>query len=397
MDGLLRQSKDWLRLLHTEDLRKRYRVQSVFPSIREILNRIHSYCLSINIHIFDATTKTTVQIKTATTGSPTIATKAKDTEDPFSKPKQLTKARTMPISLAKWENDTEMEFPALTTSKSNKPDSQPKTEIERTHVLHSCKSTMDTIDIKEEANKSNSEICIPTTHTKDDAIQRSSNKITSTRSHDDISLKNARENSQEEKFLLKTSKGSDNLMVPGYKEHCTIHKERNTKSAEKETFLLRSPKSQGSQHFDGLSLIERKSKEFDSKLLINKTSIDRPTLENHSPNDISLFDLGMPSEAESLIFRSSHSTRHKGLTYQDIIILETMDKCQTTLDRKTSRYKFASIDANPSQESLIHSFFETDPISTKNNISAFKKSTEDLREFRLFDQSYSLLRLKKSH
>lgn len=400
MDAMIRQSKDWLKTLHMEDSRKRYRIQTAFPSVRDVLNKIRSYCSSINLHILDVTQKVA---KIATQAKPTTISettlRAKDVESNTSKPKALTKARTMPRTLAKWDDDNELEFPALITSKSNHHDSQMRTEAEKTHTGHSCKSTMETIDIKEEATKSVSEVFVSLIVCNEDATHQSSNKMTSTRSHGNISSKSDHEDSESQKAIFKNSKGFDGLITQGHKELSIGHKERSSKSAEKESILLRSPKSQKSLHCSGTKQIEKKLKESDGKFSLNKTSIDRLATAFVSCADVSEFELDLNSSTRPTVPLGSLNCRQKDLTNLDIKILETMEKFQKTFERKTSRYKFAAtegIEVSSAEESLIESFLEIDLMDVKHSVPTHKQTTHDLKEFRLFNQSYTLPRLTKS-
>ena len=111
MNAMVRHSKDWLRAIHLEDSRKRSRVQTFFPSVREILGKIKNYCATISLNIFDmplklekipSKTKSTIALASE------IAPKTKDPSILANKSHALTKTRTMPRALAKWDDDGEL-------------------------------------------------------------------------------------------------------------------------------------------------------------------------------------------------------------------------------------------------------------------------------------------------
>ena len=397
--------------------------KTIFPNLPFILAKIHKFCVERHIVLFDA---------------PKVAhpiAKAKETQliqkkEPVVAVKKCTKRKINFVSTAKWETD-ELSFPPLHCSQASHDNISDNGQADKNVTEKSLKSTLDTNE-----NKS----VIPTTENRSITFvgDQKNSEIMENKSQ---TIPNDYIQSipcVEEKDLLsksnltsvierKNSGSFENLKVEDIKSHFENHKDRNSKSAHKgkgkqinktksKNESQKRPKHSDHQHD---SSPKKKANECTESLHLNKTSIEmnksaksesgRKTTDHTENDELSTFASDAVLDYPIKVGKAEHYIEENldGLTNLDLMILTSMNKCYPTFERSTSRYNFVKDSENSDIDkkmhqcqkftSLIQSFLDDENPLSKSSDSTTKKAEEGpTKEFRLFDQSYTLQIGKKS-
>jgi hypothetical protein len=405
IDFLVLGSKDWLNKLFADEAKRRPKLNPVFSSVSEVLTKIQKHCAEKQIAIFDVATK--LPPNNQPTAKPVVQSlqpqiKAPEVVKPKAKP--VAKKVTVAITCAKWTAD-EQEFPPLESSKSSHNDKTELLDFDKIVLERSLKSTIDTVENKSaklaQENCSNTINCQQSN--SEQAVDKSLNGFHNDQFKQNLneSEKSQDKNSQHKLALKNERKISESFELSQVENQ----RDRSSRSVRKHNQRAESPKQQKSSSSHQNSPIKKKTADGSSDFVSNKTSIDRHSNTKSEKDQISTFDVSDCSNLKTSDIEEYIEKHQDCLTNLDIKILESMNKCNSNFERCTSRYNFAS-DKSPSKEeklkqcqkfsNLIFSFLLNNPLEDAANRTEHRQSEPGSKEFRLFDQSYTLVIPKKS-
>jgi len=408
IDYLVLNSKDWLKTVFADEAKRKTKLSSIFPSVGDVLAKIQKYCAEKQIVIFEVAPKLPLNSQpTVKTVAQPIQKSTKGFEVAKSKMKTVTKKGTVAVTCAKWTVD-EHEFPPLETSKSAQNDKSEPLDFDKIVLERSLKSTIDTVDNKSaklaQENCSNTVNCQQSN--SEHGVDKSLNGFANDQFKQDL---NESEHSQDKSSQLKIALKNERKISESFElSQVENQKERNSKSLRKNNQRTESPKQQKSSSSHHNSPIKKKSADGSSDFVSNKTSIDRQSNCKSEKDQISTFDISDCSNLKNSDIEGYIEKHQDCLTELDIKILESMNKCYTNFERCTSRYNFVTDGAVEKDEkeeklkqcqkfsNLIFSFLHENPLEVISPKTEDRQTEPSSKEFRLFDQSYTLVIPKKS-
>lgn len=397
-------SREWLKALFAEESKRKSKITSIFPSVSDVLAKIQKYCAEKQNVVFEVAPKLPQNsLPTAKTVVQSVKKPSKGSEVAKTKMKTVAKKGTVAVTCAKWTVD-ENEFPPLETSKSTQNERSEPLDFDKIVLERSLKSTIDTVENK--SSKLAQENCSNTMNCQQSVSEHAVDKSLNGFANDQFKQElNESEYSQDQTSQIKTVLKNERKISESFElSQVDNQKERNSRSLRKNNQRAESPKQQKSSSSHQNSPIKKKSADGCSDFVSNKTSIDRQSNCRSEKDQISTFDISDCSNLKNSDIEGYIEKHQDCLTELDIKILESMNKCYTNFERCKSRYNFASDGSVVKEEklkqcqkfsNLIFSFLQDNPLEAVSQKTEDRQSEQSCKQFRLFNQSYTLVIPKK--
>jgi hypothetical protein len=412
IEFLIANSKDWLRALHARESKKTLKQATIFPSVHDILAKIQKFCTEKHICLFEEPVKT-LKV-TAVIAKPEVRVvgdvfiKQKISEITKCKPKTVVKKGTVAVTFSKWTVD-EPEFPPLELSKSVHSDVTETLDFGKIVKERSLKSTLDTIDNRSQnqTNQDISSINIDQGSQPEHLGEKSNNIVFNGQNGKNvqrIEVKNLECSDQQiSKLKGHLEKTVEDNQRDSIVTDIEVTKDRNSKSLTKNKNKPETFRSQKPSNSHNNSPSRKKNEDSSHNIESIKSSVDKKL---NFKDDVSTTESLLTSNLKGSDIDDYISKNQECLTELDIKILESINKSQISFDRSSSRYQFVNETQRAEEQklkqchkfsNLIFSFLDENPLKIEDVITDPDRQNKPCtKEFRLFDQSYSLVIPKRS-